>query len=145
MTDGTADIDQPNGTAALRTAGVRIAACTAVGNRLVRLQAQKAKVTDVDRGIQHLSMDRTGNHGVRDAGRNHKQPPHAAGRLTGAIMVSYGLIDTIPHLRALARTEGLTSAQTHELARLWFNLEICQRPWTSAQWLDLHQRLKGRL
>lgn len=60
-------------------------------------------------------------------------------------MLSYGLIDTIPHLRALASAEGLTSAQTYELARLWYNLEIRQRPWTPAQWHDLYLRMKSRL
>lgn len=51
----------------------------------------------------------------------------------------------IPHLGALVGSEELNSAQAHELARLWLNLSMRQRPWTAAQWRDLYERIKRHL
>ena len=41
--------------------------------------------------------------------------------------------------------EGLSQEQTRELARLWANLDMRQRPWTYAEWTELLQRLRGHL
>ncbi len=51
----------------------------------------------------------------------------------------------IPHLTALVSSEGLSSEQAHELARLWLNLSMRKRPGTAAQWHDLYMRVRKHL
>ena len=48
-------------------------------------------------------------------------------------------------LHRLVQAEGLNHQQASELARLWTNLGLCQRPWTYAQWAELYKRLIGHL
>ena len=51
----------------------------------------------------------------------------------------------IPHLESLVGSEGLSSDQAEELARLWWNLGPRQRPWTATDWNDLYQRVRKHL